>query len=166
MCWSAVEYVLQASKTTGADRLLLLVIAHHINEKTGITWLSQQTLAAETRLSLRQVKYSLKSLEAHHELVIRHGVGRGHTSTYALPANGAEGAPFSTNGADDDHKRCNPRPEKGQMTARNGAATAPLCSVCEDVSKEVGERSITEEEEDWRQRYDALFSPSKTYAKL
>jgi hypothetical protein len=40
----------------------------------------------------------------------------------------------------------------------------PLWS--EDVSKEVGERSITEEEEDWKRRYDALFSPSKTYAKL
>jgi hypothetical protein len=137
MSWHAVEHVLQSSKATGSDRLVLLVIAHHINDKTGLTWLSEQTLVGETRLSLRQVKYSLKSLETHKELLIRHTVGRGHAQTFALPGNSAEAALFQPNGADHGRKRCKSRQEMVQIMTGNGAEAAPLYNVFQDVEREV-----------------------------
>lgn len=58
-----LERVLKASTATGADRLVLLVIAHHANDAgLGTAWPSYRLIAQEARVSRRQVYRSIQSL--------------------------------------------------------------------------------------------------------
>jgi hypothetical protein len=138
--WQSTEHVILTSKARGADYTLLLVIAHRINETTHVTWTSEVTLAEESRLSLRQVRYSLKSLERHKEVLIYHSRGRGRSQVFALPGKEAELAAFVlANEANHNRKSGNPQPEKRQITTVKEAASASLGIVGNKKEKKIGD---------------------------
>jgi hypothetical protein len=58
-----LEQVFKDSTATGADRLVLLVIAHHANDAgPGLAWPSYRLIAQEAGVSRRQVYRSIQSL--------------------------------------------------------------------------------------------------------
>ena len=61
--------VLRRSQSVGSARLVLLVIAVHINP-SGIAWPSYHTLAVETKLSRRHVIRLVRRLEVSGELEV------------------------------------------------------------------------------------------------
>jgi hypothetical protein len=83
-----------------------------MNERGGSCFPSLKTLEAETGLSERSVRYSLRSLESEGWLEIDKRQGRSHTNTYVAtsPEKGQEMPLFA---------------KKGQMTTVKGAPDAP-----------------------------------------
>jgi MarR-like DNA-binding transcriptional regulator SgrR of sgrS sRNA len=79
----AVRWVLERSKTKGAQRLILLVIAEHA-DSTGIAWPSVETIARLANCSERFVKRTIKKLDSG-ELVLERGGGRGRSNRYRIP---------------------------------------------------------------------------------
>jgi hypothetical protein len=147
MSWSAIEQVIAHSKAVGAARLLLLVIAHHIN-KDGYTWLSEATLVNETRISRRHLIRLLPQLEAEGELCIeRHGVGRGHAFTYRLPAKGATTSPFPEKGDVVASEGCHGVRKRVTSDAEKGDALSPLSSVVQAVDRDVSPAGVLAHEE-------------------
>jgi hypothetical protein len=82
MAISTVAQVRSRSNALGSARLLLLVIASHVNPSTGFAWPSLALLAAECKLSARHVRRLLRKLEASGELETFHRPGR--TSYYRI----------------------------------------------------------------------------------
>lgn len=70
MSWQAVEAVIKHSRSSGAARMLLTVIAYHADKDGGNSYPSLNDLMAEAALSERSVWYALKSLVALGELVL------------------------------------------------------------------------------------------------
>ncbi len=85
MSWQAVTWVLEQSESTLGARLVLLAIASHANREGKNSWPSTDTIALETRLSIRDVYYCLKMLRDSGELAIRSGKTKGVANRYALP---------------------------------------------------------------------------------
>ena len=83
MSIEAVRHVLERSKTKGAQRLILIVIADHA-DREGIAWPSVQTIARLANCSERFVKKTIKKLKSG-ELIIEKGGGRGRSNRYRIP---------------------------------------------------------------------------------
>ena len=83
MSIEAVRHVLENSKTKGAQRLILLVIAEHA-DRSGIAWPSVETIARLANCSGRFVKRTIAKLDAG-ELVLERGGGRGRSNRYRIP---------------------------------------------------------------------------------
>lgn len=83
MSIEAVRHVLEQSKTKGAQRLILLVIAEHA-DRNGIAWPSVETIARLANCSQRFVKRTIAKLDAG-ELVLERGGGRGRSNRYRIP---------------------------------------------------------------------------------
>lgn len=83
MSFEAVRHVLENSKTKGAQRLILVVIAEHA-DKNGLAWPSIQTIARLANCSARFVKETIAKLKSG-ELVIERGGGRGRSNRYRIP---------------------------------------------------------------------------------
>jgi len=79
----AVRHVLEQSKTKGAQRLILLVIAEHA-DRNGHAWPSVETIARLANCSQRFVKRTIAKLDAG-ELVLERGGGRGRSNRYRIP---------------------------------------------------------------------------------
>jgi hypothetical protein len=96
MSISTVAQVRSSSKSHGSTRMLLLVIASHVNPDTGWAWPSLDRLADEIARTHRQVIRLIAQLEALGELEVRRGQGRGHVNFYRVhlaPANRKPVAP-------------------------------------------------------------------------
>lgn len=90
MSVQAMAWVLECSRATGSDRLVLLAIANHASKEGGEAWPSIPLIAAEARVSERTVSRSLIRLAALGELEVVRGGGRGpnqyRPNLYSLPA--------------------------------------------------------------------------------
>jgi hypothetical protein len=84
MSSSTVAQVRTLSQSKGSARLLLLVIASHVNPDTGFAWPSLETLAREVALTRRRVIQLVHLLESLGELTVRRGQGRGHVNFYRV----------------------------------------------------------------------------------
>jgi hypothetical protein len=78
------SWVLRHSKATLGDRLVLLVLADHANDDGTSAWPALATIAHQSRLSERQARRSLRSLEAAGE-IHETGKSRKGTHVYELP---------------------------------------------------------------------------------
>ena len=83
MSIEAVRHVLENSKTKGAQRLILVVIAEHA-DKNGLAWPSVQTIARLANCSERFVHTTIAKLKSG-ELIIERGGGRGRSNRYRIP---------------------------------------------------------------------------------
>ncbi len=113
MSYEAVRQVLERSKTKGAQRLILLVIAEHADH-SGIAWPSVQTIARLANCSARYVKDTIAKLKSG-ELVLERGGGRGRSNRYRIPLERVNsGSPIA------DPERVNSGTERVNSEARKG----------------------------------------------
>lgn len=82
----AVRAVLDRSKAKGSARLLLVILAEHLNEKTRRCDPSLATLARECNASLRTIPRLLAELKGKGEIEIHKGGGRRHCNSYTIRA--------------------------------------------------------------------------------
>lgn len=85
MSWQAVTWVLEQSEATLGSRLVLLSIASHANREGKSAFPTLATIAIESRLCEREVRYCIGALEESGELRVQRGIGRGNPSQYELP---------------------------------------------------------------------------------
>jgi len=67
MSWSAIRWAMEASqeaRLTTVQRVVLLTLAYHYNDRGGACTPSNETLRAETGLSRRAVQLAVQALEA------------------------------------------------------------------------------------------------------
>lgn len=76
--------VLARSKSIGSDRLVLLVLASHADEKNFECYPGRDLLCRESAMSARNLIRCLNSLEQMGELTLDRGNGRGRTTTYRI----------------------------------------------------------------------------------
>jgi hypothetical protein len=110
----AVRHVLEKSKTKGAQRLILLVIAEHA-DRNGIAWPSVETIARLANCSERYVKETIALLQTG-ELVLERGGGRGRSNRYRIPLETVNsGSPFTNlERVNSGTERVNSDAEKGE----------------------------------------------------
>lgn len=82
----AVRLVLENSKAKGRHRLLLLVLAEHLNEQSRRCDPGTATLARECNCNVRDVHRQLAELAAAGEITIARGGGRSHCNAYTITA--------------------------------------------------------------------------------
>ena len=89
MSVQAMAWVLEHSKATGNDRLVLLAIANHASKEGTEAWPSVPLIAREARVSQRTVTRALKRLAALGELEVMRGQGMSQgqyrPNLYAMP---------------------------------------------------------------------------------
>ena len=68
MSWDAVSYVVEHSRHKGGELLVLMLVANHAGSDGWECWPSVGLLAKESRLTERQVRRCLRSLEASGEV--------------------------------------------------------------------------------------------------
>jgi hypothetical protein len=83
MSWQATKAVVQISKQKGSGYLLMLLLANHA-DSNGYSWYGVRRLAAETRLSQRNVRYLIRKSEALGELEVFVGQGEKGTNLYRV----------------------------------------------------------------------------------
>ena len=83
MSIEAVRWVLEKSRTKGAERMIMVVIAEHADTQ-GLAWPSIETIARLANCSPRYVKNTIRRL-SQDELVIEKGGGRGRSNRYRIP---------------------------------------------------------------------------------
>ncbi len=108
MSLDALRAVLEKSKAPPHERHVLTVIASHVNLKTGLAWMSEETLARETGYSVRQVRRHVRASEGRGELTITERSAGRRTHRYRVsigttgsPANPDTDAPAGGNGNPD-----------------------------------------------------------------
>jgi len=111
MSWRVVKCVLEhhGDKTRGVDLLVLIYLANHANGEDGSgAWPSQRTLAGETGLAHRTVRYALARLVEAGALEVDPRPGRTHRFRVRLCAV------------------CLPRPSEQQMPTRTNTPRQEL----------------------------------------
>ena len=83
MSWQATNGVVQNSKQKGSGYLLMLLLANHA-DGNGYSWYGVRRLAAETRLSPRNVRYLIRKSEVLGELEVFFGQGEKGTNLYRV----------------------------------------------------------------------------------
>jgi hypothetical protein len=81
----SMSWVIERSGQKGSNLLVLLMIANHTNTVGENAFPRVTTLAAESRLSERGVRYILSKLERSSELVIERNAGPYGSHLYSLP---------------------------------------------------------------------------------
>ena len=109
----AVRHVLENSKTKGAQRLILVVIAEHA-DKNGLAWPSVQTIARLANCSERFVHTTIAKLKSG-ELIIERGGGRGRSNRYRIPLERVNSGSAIT-----EAERVNSEPERVNSDAIKG----------------------------------------------
>lgn len=84
MSFQAIRAVLDRSEAKGSARLLLLILAEHLNQNTRRCDPSVATLARECKTSRRTIPRLLAHLKAAGEIEINAGGGRNHCNSYAI----------------------------------------------------------------------------------
>jgi len=82
----AVRAVLDGSKAKGSARLLLVILAEHLNQTTRRCDPSVATLAREANTTPRTVARLLAELKVDREIEIATGGGRNHCNAYTIAA--------------------------------------------------------------------------------
>jgi hypothetical protein len=80
-----ILHVFNHSKAKKSHRLVLLEIANHVNDKNGLAWPSQTTIARRTGLSRRWVVEIIADLVAVGELKIIPEGGPNGEQAYSIP---------------------------------------------------------------------------------
>jgi hypothetical protein len=94
MSVQALSWVLDNSESEHAARLVLISIANHCDKFGQNAWPTIATIGSEARLCEREVRQSLRELEALGELLTINAAGPRRSNLYALPKmQGAENAP-------------------------------------------------------------------------
>ena len=86
MSYQAIRAVLEHSKAKGSARLLLVILAEHLNENTRRCDPSIATLAREANATPRTVARLLAELKVAGEIGIATGGGRKHCNAYTITA--------------------------------------------------------------------------------
>lgn len=86
MSFQAIRAVLDRSEAKGSARLLLLILAEHLNQNTRRCDPSVATLARECKTSRRTIPRLLAQLKAAGEIEINAGGGRRHCNSYTIRA--------------------------------------------------------------------------------
>lgn len=89
----AISWVIKNSKSIRGCRLVLLLIANYAKDNGTGAWPSLRTLAKQTRLSERQVRYCLRRLEKSGELHTQREKGPYGTNLYSFPKMGGTRLP-------------------------------------------------------------------------
>lgn len=84
MSFQAIRAVLDRSEAKGSARLLLLILAEHLNQNTRRCDPSVATLARECKTSRRTIPRLLAQLKAAGEIEINAGGGRNHCNSYTI----------------------------------------------------------------------------------
>lgn len=139
MSVQAMAWVLESSRATGSDRLVLLAIANHASKEGGEAWPSIPLIAAEARVSERTVSRSLIRLAALGELEVVRGGGRGpnqyRPNLYALPAISGGMPPCHPSGVTDGAVRGDKRRDSGVTLVADKPSLEPsenrgVCNKC------------------------------------
>jgi hypothetical protein len=90
MSVQAIAWVFDNSESRFADRLVLLAIANHCDKYGREAWPMQTTIAAEARVSTREVVRAIQNLVSISELIVEKGKGQIGRNRYSLPGMGAQ----------------------------------------------------------------------------
>lgn len=71
MSFQASEFVISLEIPSAPQKLLLMCIAYHVDRKTGRWAMSQEDLAEEATMSIRQVKHHTAALETDRRIIRR-----------------------------------------------------------------------------------------------
>src|ERR1700730_5501171 len=94
MSVQAISWVLDRSLADRDARLVLIAIANHCDKFGCNAWPTVATIGAESRLSEREARYSLREREESGELTTERGKGPHRSNLYSLPKmKGAQYAP-------------------------------------------------------------------------
>ena len=111
------------------ERLVMLTLADHHNDKDGSCYPSMERLCARTGLSKRAIQTNIQKLAASGYLTVKVSTGRGNANAYIIHIKGAGNAPFSEEkGAADAPIKSEKGAYgaiKGASPAEKGAADAP-----------------------------------------
>src|SRR5271156_441376 len=153
MSWEATNAVVQTSKQKGSGYLLMLLLANHANGN-GYSWYGVRRLAAETRLSQRNVRYLIRKSEALGELEVFIGQGEKGTNLYrvtCVPDNSGRAS-----------KNCFPakvaRLQGGSAPPSNQASQPPAIAIATESNGLINQshRESKSELDEW---YDRDFLP-------
>jgi hypothetical protein len=84
MSIQAIVWVLEDSEARLGARQVLISIANHADRWGRSAYPSIRTIARESRLSVREVQYSIRKLVESGELAVDRGGGPGGTNSYCL----------------------------------------------------------------------------------
>ena len=123
----AISWVLEESEATLGSRLTLIAVANHAKSDGTGAWPKVETIASEAKLSEREVRYCLRTLEESGELSTQIGQGPHGTNMYSLPKmRGAKFAPEKiTRGQSTTQKTT----EGGNLRHSGGQPIAPEPSL-------------------------------------
>ena len=85
MSVQAMSWVIEKSKHKSGELVVLLMIANHARSDGRGSWPSVATLAAESRMTRRQVQRCVRRLEKSGELATAKNAGPGGANLYSLP---------------------------------------------------------------------------------
>ena len=85
MSWQANTWVTEHSVHKGSELLCLIMIANHAHSDGTNAFPSMENLAAECRMSVRQMQRIIQRLEVSGELLVVRGTGRGNVHNFSLP---------------------------------------------------------------------------------
>ena len=85
MSVQAISWVLDYSDSLFSDRLILIAIANHCDRYGTDAWPLQETIAAEARVSTREVVRAIQNLVSLGELSVQKGKGQIGRNLYSLP---------------------------------------------------------------------------------
>jgi len=122
-----MSWVIEKSGQKGSNLLVLLMIANHANTAGRNAFPAVITLAAESRLTERGVRYILRKLENSDELVIERDAGPRGTHLYSLPGVIRDG--FNLRGLPENFAR---RKQEGKSPA-SGNLPAKFAPGCENL---------------------------------
>ena len=136
MSVQAMSWVIEKSAQKGSNLLVLLMIANHAHTDGTGAYPALITLAAETRLTERGVRYILPKLTNSGELEIEHNAGPRGTHRYSLPGVVRDG--FNLRGLPANFSgraRQGSRPDRedfhrfpGSLPAKSSSSTGKACS--------------------------------------
>jgi hypothetical protein len=154
MSWEATSAVVQRSKQKGSGYLLMLLLANHA-DGNGYSWYGVRRLAAETRLSQRNVRYLIRKSEALGELEVFIGQGEKGTNLYRVTS-----VPDHSGRAGKSCLSAKFAPQQGASApSGNRASQPPAIAVAAESNGSINQthrESKVSELEEW---YDRDFLP-------
>lgn len=131
-----MSWVLDFSDSRFSDRLVLLAIANHCDRYGREAWPMHSTLAAEARVSTREVIRAIQSLVAMGELQVQKGKGKIGRNLYSLPL--MEGTSSQTELRDKLSLR-----EDDQVTSMPLLSDKSVVPMCQITQRNKEEPSLT-----------------------
>ena len=138
--------VWEDSNATGTARLVLLALANYANED-GTAWPALSTLARDTRLSVRQVRYLLRHLDDAGELQTAIGSGPRGTNVYRLTPGNALPPPGNVL-----PRQSTAAPRQSSVVTPGSTASLPRQPIAADPLRTVIEPSVAVSE--WEEHHD------------